>query len=145
MNQQLLTTSLFLGVVLLTVGITFYASRQTKTAADFYSGGRGFPHATTTWAQAGYTHLVMDTRGQGWQTTAGGPSGTPDLAPEAGLNHVPGVMTSGITDPRHYYYRRVYTDAARLLDAALADADEPLHDADLAARIARFFHERAAA
>ena len=37
-----------------------------------YSGGRGFPHATTTWAQAGYAHLVMDTRGQGW--SAGGPS-----------------------------------------------------------------------
>ncbi|GAA1913813.1 cation acetate symporter [Nocardioides lentus] len=42
MNQQLLTTALFVGVVLLTVGITFVASRQTKTAADFYSGGRGF-------------------------------------------------------------------------------------------------------
>lgn len=28
-------------------------------------------------------------------------------------------MTSGITDPRQYYYRRVYTDAVRLLDAAL--------------------------
>jgi cephalosporin-C deacetylase len=29
-------------------------------------------------------------------------------------------MTSGITDPRDYYYRRVYTDAVRLLDAARA-------------------------
>ena len=33
----------------------------------------------------------------------------------------------------------------RLLDAALAGAEEPLHDADLAQRIARFFHERVAA
>jgi cephalosporin-C deacetylase len=83
-----------------------------------YSGGRGFPHASTIWAQAGYAHLVMDTRGQGW--SAGGPSGTPDWAPTAGLNHTPGFMTSGITDPRDYYYRRVYTDAVRLLDAARA-------------------------
>ena len=45
-----------------------------------YSGGRGFPHATTTWAQAGYAHLVMDTRGQGW-SDGGGPSGTADWAP----------------------------------------------------------------
>ena len=96
------------------------AAGPLPTVVQFhgYSGGRGFPHATTTWAQAGYAHLVMDTRGQGWQTTAGGPSGTPDLAPEAGLNHAPGWMTAGITDPRSYFYRRVYTDAVRLLDVA---------------------------
>ena len=85
-----------------------------------YSGGRGFPHATTLWAQAGYAHLVMDTRGQGWNRGTGGPSGTADWAPEAGINHAPGFMTSGLTDPKQYYYRRVYTDAVRLLDAALA-------------------------
>jgi cephalosporin-C deacetylase len=85
-----------------------------------YSGGRGFPHSAILWAQAGYAHLVMDTRGQGWQRTAGGASGTADPTPAAGLNHAPGFMTSGITDPRDYYYRRVYTDAVRLLDVALA-------------------------
>jgi cephalosporin-C deacetylase len=85
-----------------------------------YSGGRGFPHSATTWAQAGYAHLVMDTRGQGWNATAGGASGTTDWAPAAGLNHAPGFMTSGLSDPTDYYYRRVYTDAVRLLDAALA-------------------------
>ena len=42
MSDQFLTTFLFLSVVALTVGITFWASRQTKTAADFYSGGRSF-------------------------------------------------------------------------------------------------------
>ena len=42
MSTQALTTVLFLGVVALTIGITFWASRQTKTAADFYSGGRSF-------------------------------------------------------------------------------------------------------
>lgn len=85
-----------------------------------YSGGRGFPHSATTWAQAGFAHLVMDTRGQGWALGAGGASSTADWSPAAGLNHAPGFMTSGITDPRHYYYRRVYTDAVRLLDVALA-------------------------
>ena len=42
MSDQTLTTFLFLSVVALTIGITFWASRQTKTAADFYSGGRSF-------------------------------------------------------------------------------------------------------
>ena len=42
MDTQVLTTFLFLSVVALTIGITFWASRQTKTAADFYSGGRSF-------------------------------------------------------------------------------------------------------
>ena len=42
MDTQVLTTFLFLSVVALTIGITFWASRQTKTAADYYSGGRSF-------------------------------------------------------------------------------------------------------
>lgn len=41
-GDQALTTALFLAVVALTVGITFWASRQTKGTADFYAGGRGF-------------------------------------------------------------------------------------------------------
>ncbi len=31
-----------------------------------YGGGRGLPFEWLTWAAAGYAHLVMDTRGQGW-------------------------------------------------------------------------------
>ena len=42
MDDQVLTTVLFLGVVALTIGITFWASRQTSGAADFYAGGRSF-------------------------------------------------------------------------------------------------------
>ncbi|WP_122816129.1 solute symporter family protein [Nocardioides pantholopis] len=42
MDDQLLTSLLFLAVVALTVGITFWASRQTSGTADFYAGGRGF-------------------------------------------------------------------------------------------------------
>ncbi|GAA1599280.1 acetylxylan esterase [Kribbella hippodromi] len=90
-----------------------------------YSGGRGFAHATTLWAQAGYAHFVMDTRGQGY--SSGGLSGTPDASPYAGLNHTPGFMTAGITDPETYYYRRVYIDAVRALDAVRTS---PLVDPD---------------
>jgi cation/acetate symporter len=42
MNDQVLTTVLFLAVVALTVGITFWASRQTSGTNDFYAGGRSF-------------------------------------------------------------------------------------------------------
>lgn len=42
MSSDTLTAILFVAVVLVTVGITFWASRQTKGAADFYAGGRGF-------------------------------------------------------------------------------------------------------
>ena len=41
-DHQALTTMLFLGVVALTIGITFWASRQTSGAADYYAGGRSF-------------------------------------------------------------------------------------------------------
>jgi cation/acetate symporter len=42
MGHQALTTVLFLTVVAITIGITFWASRQTSGAADFYAGGRSF-------------------------------------------------------------------------------------------------------
>jgi cation/acetate symporter len=41
-GQQALTSVLFLGFVGVTLGITMWASRHTKTAADFYAGGRSF-------------------------------------------------------------------------------------------------------
>jgi cephalosporin-C deacetylase len=81
-----------------------------------YSGGRGFPHQHTQWAQAGWAHFVMDTRGQGW--SIGGDSGTTDGSLDAGMIHTPGFMTAGITSPDTYYYRRVYVDALRMLEVA---------------------------
>ena len=42
MDSETLTAILFIAVVLITVAITFWASRQTKGAADFYAGGRSF-------------------------------------------------------------------------------------------------------
>ena len=41
-GQQALTTALFLAFLAATLFITIWASRHTKTAADFYSGGRSF-------------------------------------------------------------------------------------------------------
>lgn len=81
-----------------------------------YGGGRGLPHERLTWATAGYAHLFMDTRGQGSTWGTGGD--TPD---EAGSGPaVPGVMTRGILDPRTHYYRRLFTDAVRAVEAARA-------------------------
>jgi cephalosporin-C deacetylase len=80
-----------------------------------YGGGRQFGFDWLLWASAGYAHFVMDTRGQGSTWSAGD---TPDLYAEGGNAHYPGSMTKGILDPRHYYYRRVFTDAVRAIEAA---------------------------
>ncbi|MFC7762024.1 cation acetate symporter [Catellatospora bangladeshensis] len=42
MSARTLTIVLFVVFVLFTLAITIWASRQTKTAADFYAGGRSF-------------------------------------------------------------------------------------------------------
>ncbi|MEV4009162.1 cation acetate symporter [Nonomuraea angiospora] len=42
MSSHTLGMILFLTFVAATLGITFWASRQTKTAADYYAGGRSF-------------------------------------------------------------------------------------------------------
>ncbi len=82
-----------------------------------YNGGRSFSTDWLLWASMGYAHLVMDTRGQG--TGAGWSHGdTPDLYGEGGNPSHPGFMTQGILDPKHYYYRRVFTDAVRAVEAA---------------------------
>ena len=39
-GHQVLTISLFALFVAITLGITIWASRQNRTAADFYAGGR---------------------------------------------------------------------------------------------------------
>lgn len=76
-----------------------------------YGGGRGLPGEKTAWAAAGYVHVIMDTRGQGSTWSVGD---TPD--PHGSAAAFPGVMTRGIRDPYDYYYRRLYTDAVRLVD-----------------------------
>jgi cation/acetate symporter len=41
-GNRFLTIALFLAVVAVTLGITFWASRQNKTTAQYYAGGRSF-------------------------------------------------------------------------------------------------------
>lgn len=79
-----------------------------------YGGGRGLAHERLTWASAGYAHLFMDTRGQGSSWGTGGT--TPDPVGAGAAS--PGFMTRGILDPADHYYRRVFTDAVRAVEAA---------------------------
>lgn len=74
-----------------------------------YGSGRGLPHQWLMWPAAGFALFVMDTRGQG-----AGATSDPgfDSAP-----HEPGFLTSGILTPRDYFYRRVFSDAVRAVDA----------------------------
>jgi len=80
-----------------------------------YGGGRGFPHELLHWAASGFAYFRMDTRGQGsgWSTGA-----TPD--PVGSTSQIPGMMTKGILDRNEYYYRRVFTDGVRAIDALIA-------------------------
>ncbi len=82
-----------------------------------YGGGRGKANDWLLWAAAGCAHFVMDTRGQGSTWRVGD---TPDPELEGGNPQIPGFMTRGILKPETYYYRRVFTDAARAIEAARA-------------------------
>jgi cephalosporin-C deacetylase len=77
-----------------------------------YNGGRGLPGEKLHWAASGYAHILMDTRGQGSGWGTGGD--TPD--PHGSGPATAGFMTRGIHAPADYYYRRLFTDAVRLLD-----------------------------
>jgi cephalosporin-C deacetylase len=78
-----------------------------------YGGGRGLAHERVLWAAAGYAYFVMDTRGQGSAWSVGD---TPDPESDGAPAH-PGYMTRGVLDPESYYYRRVFTDAVRAVEA----------------------------
>lgn len=76
-----------------------------------YAGGREFPFATP-FTGAGHAHLIMDTRGQGWNHFTAFER-TPDGDAGAGASAWPGVMTRGIGARETYYYRRLYLDCLR--------------------------------
>jgi cephalosporin-C deacetylase len=78
-----------------------------------YGAGRGLPHERLAWPVAGYASVVMDTRGQG--SAWGGGGSTPD--PHGAGPAAPGFTTRGIEDPAGYYYRRLFVDAVRCVDA----------------------------
>lgn len=85
------------------------------TVVEFngYGGGRGLPAERLSWVSSGYAYMLMDTRGQG--STWGSGGSTPD--PHGTGPSVAGFMTRGIESAEDYYYRRVYTDAVRAIDA----------------------------
>ena len=93
------------------------AEGPLPTIVEFvgYGGGRGLAFERLLWASAGYAHFVMDTRGQGgtWQS-----GDTPDNFADGAGPSYPGVMTRGVLSPETYYYRRLYTDAVRAVEAA---------------------------
>jgi cephalosporin-C deacetylase len=80
-----------------------------------YGGGRNLPINYLVWGSVGCAHFIMDTRGQGSTWSVGD---TPDPELEPGNPHFPGYMTRGVLNPRTYYYRRVFTDAVRAVEAA---------------------------
>jgi cephalosporin-C deacetylase len=79
-----------------------------------YGGGRGRPHEWLVWPAAGYSVLVMDSRGQG----DGDTDDIPGVGPQRN-----GLITRGLRDPVDYYYRRLFTDAVRAVDAARTRPD----------------------
>lgn len=78
-----------------------------------YTAGRGYPHQWLTWPGAGYATFVMDTRGQGWSPNAPGDTADPVGSGPA----APGLLTKGVSARETYYYRRVFTDAVRAIEA----------------------------
>lgn len=88
-----------------------------------YGDGRGTPLDWLARPAAGFATLVVDTRGQGARARRGGSTGDPAGSASP---HVEGFLTRGILDPHDYYYRRVFTDAVRAVEAALAlDGTDP--------------------
>ncbi len=77
-----------------------------------YNGGRGFPHEHLFWPAAGRPVFVMDTRGQGSGWSRGETADPVGSDPSQA-----GFMTRGIADPKSYFYRRVFTDAVRAVEA----------------------------
>lgn len=88
------------------------------TVVEFvgYGGGRGFAHERLTWANSGYAYVVMDTRGQGSPWAAGRTTADPHGTGPS----VTGFVTRGVESAENSYYRRVFTDAVRCVDAVAA-------------------------
>ncbi|GAA4202239.1 acetylxylan esterase [Actinocatenispora rupis] len=93
------------------------ASGPLPTVVRFhgYGGGRSLPHCWGLWPLAGCAHLVVDVRGQG---SGGNVGDTTD--PVGSGPSQPGFLTRGVLDPGQYYYRRVYADSVRAVEAARA-------------------------
>jgi cephalosporin-C deacetylase len=77
-----------------------------------YSSGRGAPLDDLLLASLGYAHLIMDVRGQGVGAAEGATGDPVGSGPSRA-----GFMTRGIEDPSTYFYRRVFADAVRAVEA----------------------------
>ena len=102
------------------VRVPSHTAGRMATVVNFlgYSGSRGYPWRDSHFAQAGYVHITMDSRSQGWGTRSFGAL-SPDPDPARGQMAAPGVMTSGVLDRATYYYRRIFVDTIRTLQAAV--------------------------
>lgn len=92
------------------------ATTPLPTIVQFlgYGRGRGRPEENLLWANAGFAHLEMDSRGQGWHTMT---ADTTDPAVLSGSP--PGLAAVGISSKETYYYRRLIIDAYRAVSAAV--------------------------
>lgn len=84
-----------------------------------YGGGRGHPHDWLFFPSVGYACFAMDVRGQGSSWRIGD---TPDFEPAGSGPNYPGFMTRGVQNPETYYYRRLFTDVVRAVEAARSNA-----------------------
>lgn len=78
-----------------------------------YGGGRGNAVENLIWSSAGFVHFQMDTRGQGSAWSTGDTADPVGSGPQSA-----GFMTRGIESRETYYYRRVFVDAVRAIEAA---------------------------
>ncbi len=78
-----------------------------------YNGGRAFPHDHLHWPATGRAVFVMDTRGQGSGWAVGATADPVGSDPSQA-----GFMTKGIAAKESYFYRRVFIDAVRAVEAA---------------------------
>lgn len=85
-----------------------------------YGGGRGHPHDWLVFPNAGYACFAMDVRGQGSSWRIGH---TPDYEPQGTGPQYPGFMTRGVLNPDTYFYRRLFTDVVRAIEAARTHAN----------------------
>ena len=74
-----------------------------------YGGGRDYPNSHLLFPSAGYSIFVMEVRGQGAE--GGNGATTPD--PVGSTPHAMGIL-----DKKDYFYKRVFVDAVKSIEAA---------------------------
>lgn len=79
-----------------------------------YGCGRGYAQQHLLYAAAGFAQFTVDNRGQ----SAWIRGDTPDVDLEATHPSQLGFMTRGVLKPHTYFYRRLFTDAVRAIEAA---------------------------